>query len=248
MATVRKFKFALAILSLNGKAILDAAVKYAAQIGARLSPARVTELQGYLQSVTDGVAVQKGKSGDVGDLTAEQNRLLKEVNGHLAEARKFAKRAFPGQTVKLHEQFQVGEADTAHKKRDLASIVERARIVLASCRNAANATALADKGWLAADSDALETAITALADTDETQETGKGERKGDTEAVTIAANNLYDGLLDIQVIAGKVFPVATPGNVAIRDEFKLGTFPPKDQGGKDKKPNGPTPPAPQPPQ
>ena len=222
MTVKRKFNFALAILTRDGKAILDACLKYAAQLMPRLQAARVAELQGYLTTVTSAVSAKKQKLADVGDLTVEQNKLLTELRRCMANARDFAGRAFKGQAVKLKEEFQIAE----HKKNDLASIVARAEIILGSCQKAENKPAMAAKGWLDSDEMELSNAIDALTDTDETQETGKGEGKLDTTTVNTAANNLYDGLIDVQVIADKVFAATNPMNVAIRDEFRLKTFPP----------------------
>jgi len=226
MARNHKFSITLAELVRGGKSILDAAVKYAQPLAARLQVSRVTQLQGLLDTVNTASTGQKTAVGEVGTLTLQQNAALKEVERLMSEARNFAKRAFPGQTVKLHEQFQVGMAkNKAHEHNDLAVITQRARIILANCVEPTNAAALAGKGWLAADSTALDTAITALCTVDETQESGKGVSKGETEMVTQAANDLYDGLLDIQLIAGKVFPAGNPVNTPIRGEFRIGTFP-----------------------
>ena len=76
----------------------------------------------------------------------------------MTNARETAKRAFKGQDVKLREEFQVG----VNKPNDLGSVLQRARIVLASLQKAANTAALAGKGWLAADTQTLEAAIEAF--------------------------------------------------------------------------------------
>lgn len=240
MATVRKFKFSLAILISQGKAILDAAAKYAAPLGARLPAARLAQLQAAHTLVKESSVEKTGKVGEVGSLTEAQNERIAALRKLMNNARNFAKRAFAGQEVKLREQFQIG----THEHNDLASVEQRARIVLASCQETGNAAALAAKGWLAADTQELSDTIGDTETADSTQETGKSESKGDTETVTVAANSLYDGLLDIQVIADRQFPVTTPANIQIRDEFKLGSFPPRDHGkdkGKHEAPPAPPP-------
>lgn len=238
MATARKFKFSLAILILEGKAILDAAGKYAAQLGARLPAARLAELQASHTTVKVSSVAKKEKVGEVGEMTEAQNERIGQLRKVMNNARSFAKRAFAGQEVKLREQFQIG----THKNNDLASVEQRARIILASCKDAANAVAMQAKGWLASDTQDLEDTIGGTESADETQETGKSESKGDTEVVNVAANQLYDGLLDIQVMADRQFPITTPANIQIRDEFKLGSFPPRTGGGKEKKDQPPAPP------
>jgi len=229
MSTKRKFKCALAILVRDGKAILDAAGKYATQLAARLAAARVTELKALHTMVKDSSAAKKENLGEVGNLTQAQNRRIGELRKLMNEARAFAKRAFAGNDVKLREQFQIA----THEHNDLASVEQRARIILGSCQDAGNAAALAAKGWLDTDTQELADKIGEAQTADETQETGRSAGLSDTEAVNVAANDLYDGLLDIQTIADRVFPVTTPANIGIRDEFKLGSFPPRDPG-KDK--------------
>jgi len=206
MAVKRKFNFALAVLSLNGKAILEC-VRQVRRATHRAPAGRARHGVARLPDDRDRChATQKQKTGDVGDLTDAQNAQLKELRRLMGKARDFAGRAFKGQTVKLHEEFQVGE----HKDNTLGAIVERAQIILASCQKTANVTPLADKGWIDADNTELSDAIDALSGTDETQETGKGERKLDTNTVNTAANNLYDGLLDVQVIANARVPRHQP--------------------------------------
>ena len=65
----------------------------------------------------------------------------------MGRARQTATLAFPGQTVKLHEEFQVGVSTPT----DLASILSRAYIILAALKKADNLAALKLKGWLDAD-------------------------------------------------------------------------------------------------
>ena len=77
----------------------------------------------------------------------------------MAQAAKTAKLAFPGQTVKLHQEFQIG----AQNKNDLGSYLGRVDIVLGSVNNAANLAALKPKGWTDAETTAFQTAREVLA-------------------------------------------------------------------------------------
>ena len=60
----------------------------------------------------------------------------------MAQAAKTAKLAFPGQTVKLHAEFQTG----AHDKNDLGSYLGRVDIVLGSVKDTKNLPVLKTKG------------------------------------------------------------------------------------------------------
>ena len=127
--------------------------------------------------------------------------------------------------MKLRNSFQVG----INSPGDLASVLNRARIVLSSCQDAANATALAAKGWVGADTTALSDAIGALDTTDDTQEGAKTEKSVSTDARNTAANSLYEGLLTIQNAANNQWPERVSANAAVRAEFRLGLFPPRER-------------------
>jgi len=239
----RKYTFARAVLVRDGTTILAAAVKYGVQLGDRLSTARHQEITGYLATVRTGDTGQNLNAGNIGDLTVAQNQQFKKVLTQFGALRDFASRAFKTDKVKLREQFSVGAPET----KKLAEIQLRVATAVAAARQAANAAALTAKGWLAADTNELETLAGSLKTTDETQEEGKRDKVGDTAQLIDAENKLYDGLLDIQGIARKVFAADNPANVTARADFLLNTFPPRN-GGKDKpnpdQPNQPTPPTP----
>ena len=160
----------------------------------------------------------------VATLTASQNDALINLNDLVSRAKESAKRAFAGQDVKLRNEFQVG----IHSPGDLASVLGRARIVRDSCSNG-NATALAAKGWIVADTAALEQAIEALDTTDDSQESAKVDKGGATDARNTAANTLHEGLLTIQNAANNQWPERNPANAAVRAKFRLGLFPPKQE-------------------
>src|ERR1039458_7703640 len=124
--------FPIAILTHNGKLITDAAVANAA-VAARSPDTKVNK----------DVAGQKIAHGELGNLTPVQHTNLDTLQYWMQQARETAKLAFPGQSVKLHQEFQVG----INSPHDLDSILSRADIILASVQNAANLPTLKLKGW-----------------------------------------------------------------------------------------------------
>jgi hypothetical protein len=237
----RRYHGPLALLLDEAGRVFGAAVDYAAQLVGRLDPSRVAQWQTDLGTLKTASTTALTARGELGSLTVAQNAAIKEVRRHLSDARKFAKRAFAGQHVKLNDQFQVGADDHGvHTQHDLAAYKQRARVVVANCREIGNAAALLAKGWLATDTDALQTSLGQLFTTDDTQELSKGESAGDTAAVVTAANAIWDAVVDVQTIAGRVFPDNSPANVEIRNAFRLGIYPPAthSNGG-----DGTTPPA-----
>jgi hypothetical protein len=233
------FHFPIPTLLRDGDAITTAAEAHA-ELNPRLPAGLLAATRALLGAVSSGDAAAKGRKGGVGALTQEQNARLAQLTKWISRARQTASLAFKAQTVKLREEFQVG----VNEPNDLASILQRGRVVVASVKQTANLAALKAKGWLDADTTAFEGAITALASTDSTQETGKGEAKDATGARNRDANLLYDNLLTIQNAADLHWPEDVPANAGVRDEFRLQTFPPR--GGNDKKPEPPKPPTPPP--
>jgi hypothetical protein len=239
MARSLSFSFSLSTLTHEGDAICDAAEAHAADLGARVKSVYVTETRALIEKVSGGDAAQKGGVGSVGTLTKEQNAKWQVVQDKVAAAKKTAKRAFAGDKVKLREAFQVG----VDKPGDLASSLQRARIVLASCLEPENAAALEAKGWLASDTTALADAIEALDAADDTQEMAKGAKKGVTGDRNQQANELYEHLLTIQNAANLQWPSRDGQNLAVRAEFRLGIFPPKAKGKNGKGQEQPSTPA-----
>jgi len=233
-----KFHFPIATLLRDGDAITSAAEAHA-ELNPRLPAGLVAATRALLGAVSSGDAAAKGKKGGVGALTQEQNARLGQLNKWISRARQTAGLAFKNQDVKLRESFQVG----VNEPNDLASILQRARIIVASIKQADNLAALKGKGWLDTDTTAFETAIADLAGTDTTQEAGKGDAKDATGARNRSADTLYDNLLTIQNAADLQWPANAPANAGVRDAFRLNTFPPRG-GGNDKKPEPPKPPTP----
>jgi hypothetical protein len=232
------FPFPVSLLVQEAELILNAADAATAQISPRLPQGHVAGARALAEEVSQLDTKQKSDAGELGTLTADQNAKLAALQEQLGRARETGKRAYKGNDVKLREEFQVG----INKPSDLASILQRAKIVLASLQKSGNAAALQSKGWLAADTAALEAAIEALDSTDETQESAKNTKTGSTGQRNAKANELYEGLLTIQNAANLQWPERQPGNAAIRAGFRLGKFPPRTGGGK--KPDVPKPPTP----
>ena len=222
MAVKLTFKFPTATLTQEADHVLDAAEAHAAEIDPRLEEGFVATVRALLGTVRGDTNTQKSQVAGIGDLTTAQNDALTTLNDLVSRAKESAKRAFAGQDVKLRNEFQVG----IHSPGDLASVLGRARIVRDSCSNG-NATALAAKGWIVADTAALEQAIEVLDTADDTQESGKADKSGATDARNTAANELYEGLLTIQNAANNQWPELNPVNGAIRTKFRIGYFPPR---------------------
>jgi hypothetical protein len=225
MSVKLRFKFPLSLLTQEADTILTAAEAHGAQINARLPAGFITDQRTLVTTVQDGATSPETGAAATGELTASQNEALRALNELVGQAKDSAKRAFKDHDVKLRSAFQVGINDP----KDLASVLQRARIVRDSCALAENATALATKGWVGADTTALTAAIDALDNTDDTQESSKLQKSGATDTRNTAANELYEGLLTIQNAADIQWPERVTANVNVRAEFRLGEFPPKQE-------------------
>jgi len=242
MSDPLNFNFPLPVLLQDGDTIVTAAEANAAALTARLPAGFLAATRPLIQQVSDQDAAQKGLAGTAGTLTAEQDAKLATLTASTTNLRETAKKAFKGNTVKLHDEFQVG----INKPSGLGAVIQRARIMLASAQTAENAAALQTKGWIAADTTALSDAITALDDTDNVQEDAKVEATGGTGTRNRTANELYDRLLTIQNAANLQWPEINSANDTIRAKFRLGLFPPSRAGGSGKPPTPPTPTPPTP--
>jgi hypothetical protein len=167
---------------------------------------------------------QSDQTVAVADLTDEQREHFQEVERLTAGARRTAKLAFPGETTRLREEFKVG-IDTP---KDLASELSRATAIQLACVK--YATQLAAKGFIAADTTALDTAIKALDGVDVEQEATLDDRLDLTGEKTDAANALYHACLVIQNAARLQYPAKKDGtNATARARFLLDEFPPRDR-------------------
>jgi len=231
-------KFPISILVQDGDYILKAAEARTGELAARIKPEVIASVRSLHTSVKDKIPVQASAKAGVGELTVAQDAAWKVAKKLVSKARETAVKAFPGQDVKLHNEFQVGHSDATN----LADFLQNVRIIEASCKVAANAAAMGEWGWIASDTDALGTAIEALDTADDVQETSKGGGTGATDARNIDANALFDGLLKIQSAADLQYSEDDPANGPTRVAFRLGLFPPRKGGNNPAPPTPPTPP------
>lgn len=234
MSTRRKFNFPLATLTrdaaLLGKTLIDPA--YQAAMTARLGAPFITAFPLKITALTGGTTAQSSQTGDLSTLTAQQQADFQEMERLAAGARRTARLAFPGQDTVLSAEFQVGEAGS----KALAATIARARLTHAAALK--YATELQTKGWIPADTTALDTAIKALADIAPEQEAAADDRLGLTNEKIIAANALYADCLAIQNAARLQYPAGTDAagnakNITERARFLLEEFPPRDRSQPD---------------
>jgi hypothetical protein len=235
----RKFKCSLYDLLGAGDNITGAAVNvdYAPRINLRLVPPYIADTVALILDIRTKISDQSGQQGTVDTLTLAQQQLVKAVARQTSAARETAKRAFKGSTVKLHDEFRVGQ-----NAKKIGAILGDGRIVAASLKKTENLPALAGKGWLPADTQKLDDAIAAASDALKSETDAQGDGLGQTAFVNTEANDLYDRLLDIQNAADLEWPDSDPTNVAVRAKFMLGGFPYAGGSSGDTPP--PTPPAP----
>jgi hypothetical protein len=213
--------FPVPILTHNGDLIL-AAAKAHPEIGPRLPDGYIAGANTLLTKVSGDVSGQKARKGDLGNLTKAQRAALNVLQRWMNKARKTAKLAFAGQTVKLHQAFQVGVTGPY----DLGSFLGRADIILDSVQNADNLPALKLKGWTDAETTAFAAARKSFGTGDETKQAAKGGGKDSTTLKDADAADLYEALLTLQNAADLQFPAENSANAGVRDEFQLNTFPP----------------------
>lgn len=211
----------VAVLVHAGDLITSAAAVHS-EIAPRMVGNYLTDTTTVLGKVSSDVTGQKNAKGELGNLNATQRANLERVRGWMAKARKTAKRAFLGQTVKLHQEFQVG----VKGPRDLNTVLGTADIILASVQTPDNLPVLKVKGWTDADTQSFVTARGTFGTGTVVQSSAKGGAKTATNTKNTDAADLYDRLLTIQNAADLQWPADDPANSGIRDEFQLNTFPP----------------------
>jgi hypothetical protein len=157
----------------------------------------------------------------------------------MGQARKTAKLAFPGQTVKLHQEFQIG----IHDSHELNAVLSRADIILASVQTTANLPAMKLKGWTDAETQTFTTVRGTFPASTTTQQSGQSDAMKATAVKSTDASDAYEHILTIQNAGDLEFPATDPANAPARAEFRLGIFPPDHHV----PPAAPTPTPPQPP-
>ncbi len=215
----------MAILTHDGSLII-AAAKTNAAVSARLPAGYVTAAAALCAKVSGDISTQKTAKGELGYLTAQQMESLKTIHHCMAQAQRTAKLAFPGQTVKLHQEFQIGMGD----KNDLGSYLGRVDIVLGSIKVAANLAALKLKGWTDADTTAFQTARDGFGPAEQYRVQSIGGARDKTAQMNADAAALYESILTIQNAADLEYPAVDLANTGVRAQFLLGLFPP-DHGG-----------------
>jgi len=223
-------------IAYNGNLILAAAQKYP-KVSARLPDGYLTDTAASLAKLPTDITGQKIAHGETGNLTAAQQANLEIVLHCMSQARKTAKLAFPGQTVKLHDEFQIG----IHASHELPDVLSRADIILASVQTAANLPAMKARGWSDAETTTFTNARGTFPASTVTQKSGQSDAKKATTVKDTDAADAYQHILTIQNAGDLEYPATDPANAAIRAEFRLGIFPPDHHA----PPATPTPPAPQ---
>ena len=221
-----KLHISLPLLVGEARLVLDAGTAHP-EVATRLDPNYLTDTVAVLDQVKAQGVDQKQKRAQTGVLTRAQLDKIHVFQKEMHDARETAKLAFPGQDVKLREQFQVG----VHRPHDLQSQLQRGRTILASLQAAENAAAITSKGWLAADSALLDAAMKAIEGDQTLLENAKDAGIGSTGQKNTLAEDLYARILTIQNAANRQWPDTDPANVQTRADFRFGKFPPKDHGG-----------------
>jgi hypothetical protein len=218
----RKFNGPLFALLGAGDTITGAALDTAnaPRLNLRLKPPYVSDTVALILDIRAKMEARAGKQGDLATLTVAEQKLIKAVLDQMSKARETAKRAFKANPVKLHDEFRVGQSD-----KSAGGILGNARIVSASLKKTENTAPLADKGWLDADTQKLDDAITAAAAGLQPRQPGQSDEIGQTAFLISEANDLYDRLQDIQNAVDLEWPADDPTNVAVRAKFLLGVFP-----------------------
>jgi hypothetical protein len=236
------FNFPFPLLLQEADTIVHAAETHSSELALRLPAGFASATRPLIKQASDQDAAAKIQAANVGELTTSQQNIFADLNRLLGNLRDTAKKAFKGSDVKLHDEFQVG----INKPADLASVLQRARIMLTAARQTTNANALQAKGWIPTDSDSLDDTIDALDTTDNDQEAAKTDATGGTNTRNRTANDLYARLQTIQNAANLQWPEKPSTNAPIRAQFRLGHFPPRGGSSPTTPPTPPTPPTPHP--
>lgn len=230
--------FPLTVLTYNANLIVAAGQKYPT-VAARLAAGHLAETTALIAKIPSDVTGQKIAKGETGNLTKVQQANFDLLLHYMSQARKTAKLAFPGQTVKLHEQFQIRH----HETHGLDAELGRADIIIAALQTTVNLPALKLKGWADADTAAFVAVRATFPASLKTQASGRSDGKKATSVKDTDAADLYDHVLAIQNAANLEYPAINPAFAPIRDEFRLNTFPPDNHT----PPAPPTPPVTNPP-
>src|ERR1035437_4949281 len=158
------------------------------------------------------VTGQKIAKGETGNLTAAQQANLDLLLHSMGQARKTARLAFPGQTVKLRQEFQIN----IHDSHTLGAVLGRADIILASVQTTANLPAMKLKGWTDAETQTFPPVRGTFPASTTTQQSGQSDAKKATGVKATDAADAYEHILTIQNAADLEFPATDPANAPAR--------------------------------
>ena len=220
-----KLHFPLAELLRSGHLILTAGEADTA-VAARLATGFIPGARLLWTNLGGEDTTQAQKKGASGDLTKEETAMREALKFAMKQLKDTAKKAFAGQDVKLHDEFQVG----INEPHDTGALLRRGGIMLASAKDTTNAAALQAKGYGPADQQKLADAVGAFRGTDTTHEAAKNDGTASTGVRNSDAVDLCDQLVTIQNAATLEYPVTTSANAPKRSSYLLGKFPPKGGG------------------
>jgi len=211
----------VSVIVYNGNLIVAAAIKYP-NVAARLPAGYVDATTAALAKLPVDAAGQKDAKGETGNLTAAQQQNEMRLLHWMQQARKTARLAFFGQTVKLHEEFLMG----VQNDHGLPAVLGRADIILTSVQKPENLAALKLKGWTDADTTAFAAVRATFPVSTVTQKSAQSEAKKVTVTKSADAADAYEHVLTLQHAGDLEYPATDPANAPIRAEFRLGLFPP----------------------
>lgn len=196
-----------------------------APVVSRLPATFVADFAAQIALAVKLAADKSGAVGTLGALTNAQKLALADYLRLASVARRAATLAFPGEATLLRNEFMVG----VQGPKDLASILDRARLFVVACQR--YATALALHTWPEADTAELQAAVAALASVSGDQGTAADAKLGATAQRLAATTTLYRQCLLVQAGARKVYGkaqvAADASLVEGRARFLLDEFPPR---------------------
>ena len=182
-------------------------------------------LDTQIQLVQKGGTDQKTAGGVLAGLTQEEAEAYTEMERLMSDARRSAALVFSTGDPRLHLEFTVGVADQPH---DLDHELEYANTIVKGCQTYADQ--LAEHGWTADDTTALDGYITTLEGDPALRDTAGDKKKRITSTRNSGANDLYQMCHSVQNAARLAYPLTQAGKIAgtieNRARFLLDEFPP----------------------
>jgi hypothetical protein len=150
-------------------------------------------LEAQIALVEKGGGDQSTAGGAMVQLTQEEATAYTEMERLMSDARRSASLAFPKGDPRLHLEFSVGVQDQPH---DLDHELQYANTIVKGCQT--YAAQLAEHGWTADDTTALDGYITTLEGDPAVRDTAGDTKKRITSARNSGANDLYKMCLTVQ--------------------------------------------------